>query len=173
MTSPPMLARDPGAASPQRQAFSAPPPPLSPRPQLQLLRASNDDNASYAAWLPATRELFFAGTHTWRQLALDLSVAPVDLGWGEEARALPPSACARGLRVHSGFALAYAAIQQQVRRAVGEGLAAGGPNASLRLYGFSLGAAVAPLAAADLVCAGLAPPSRVQLFTMGGPGICR
>jgi hypothetical protein len=58
-----------------------------------------------------------------------------------------------------------------VLAAVGEARAANA-SASVALLGFSLGAAVAQLAALDVVCSGVAPAGLVSVYAMGGPGFC-
>ena len=136
---------------------------------VQLLRAGSDGNASYAAWLPASRELFFGGTHTARQLALDLAVTPSTLSYGSSAAA---GACGAGeLVVHGGFATAYQGVREQARAAVAAALAANA-SAPIAILGFSLGAAVAAMAALDLACTGAVPPSLLRLYVMAGPGFC-
>lgn len=128
-----------------------------------LFRSSRDANASYAAWLSSSRELFFAGTHTAKMLALDLTVTPRTLHFNG-------STCA-DVTIHSGFYEVYSAVREDVLSTVRAALTA---NASAPVFvgGFSLGAAVAPLAALDLVCSGVASPTQLILYYMAGPGVC-
>lgn len=139
-------------------------PPAGARPL--LLRSSRDANESYAAWVSASgsRELFFAGTHSARMLALDLTVTPRMLHFENG------SSCGDVI-VHSGFYEVYADVRAEVHGAVRAALAENA-TAPVFLGGFSLGAAVAPIAALDLVCSGVASPTQLILFYMAGPGIC-
>ena len=129
----------------------------------RLLRASRDDNASYALWIGASRELFFAGTHTSVQLLLDLAVTPRTLAYAG-GRCSP-------VTVHGGFYRAFEFIREQVLEAV-SGALAENASAAIIFYGFSLGGAMAPLAALDLACSGVVPAEQLSVLTMGGPGIC-
>lgn len=136
-----------------------------------LFRTPSDDNATYAAWNPASRSLYFAGTHTIRQFQLDFDIAPRTLQYSLPL--VKPdgslSAACGTIEVSRGFYQAYADVSQQVRDAVTSMLTANS-TAPVTLAGFSLGGAAAPLAALDLVCSGTVAASQVRLWTMAGPG---
>lgn len=150
-----------------------------PSPGALVLRDASDSNSTYGLWLNASRMLHFAGTHTSRMLALDLAVTPRTLrfgsgvggggGGGDATSGI--GACAAEIVVHGGFYMAYEGVRDAARAAVSSALAASN-STPITILGFSLGAAMATLAALDMACSGLIPPAQLRLFSMAGPGLC-
>jgi len=141
-----------------------------------VLRDASDSNSTYGLWLNASRMLHFAGTHTSRMLALDLAVTPRtlrfrsgDSGGGGNASGI--GACSAEIVVHGGFYMAYEGVRDAARAAVSSALAVSN-STPITILGFSLGAAMATLAALDMACSGLILPAQLRLFSMAGPGLC-
>jgi hypothetical protein len=130
---------------------------------VQLFRSMRDQNASYAAWVHSSRELFFAGTKTAKMLVLDLTVTPRTLRYNG-------SVCP-AVTVHKGFYDVYEAVRDDVHAAMRSALA-DNASAPVTISGFSLGSAVASIATLDLFCSGVMQPSQIVTFSMAGPGVC-
>ena len=139
-----------------------------PSPEALFLRVARDGNSTYALWLNSSRSLYFAGTHTYVMLALDLAVTPRTLRFGSASGI---GACAADILVHGGFYTAYEGVRDAARAAVSSALAASN-STPVYLLGFSLGASMASLAALDMACSGLVSPTQLRLFSMAGPGLC-
>lgn len=146
-----------------------------------LLRTPTDYNATYAIVNHNDRSIYFAGTHTWAMIVADFDTYPVEVQYDSRIR-LQSLDTSSGLMIDGnatadpcgsvivsrGFWTVYLAVRDQVLPHVAAMLARNGSQ-RIMIGGFSLGGAVAPLAALDLVCSGMVAPSQVLLVSMAGP----
>ncbi|KAJ3142061.1 hypothetical protein HK101_003316 [Irineochytrium annulatum] len=103
----------------------------------------------------------FRGSHNFLNWVENLNICKVD----SDVPNAPSD-----VRVHSGFQNTWSAVRSQTLAAL-ETLHAAHPTYSLTFTGHSLGAAVATLAAIDLVSTNSYPASSITLITQGEPRI--
>ena len=132
-----------------------------------IVRYGGDANSSYAVFLGAEREIYFAGTHDLALLRDDFTITARVLEYGNIS-SIP--ACSK-VRVSHGFFEPYWVIRDQIVDEV-QAMLLSNASAPIHLAGFSLGGAVAPLAAMDLVCSGVIAASQVDVLSLAGPAPC-